>query len=178
VKSRFSTTSISALILSLCLILSIPVALSLASTWNEPSLKLPCSGAIWNYNTPLGFAYLGIVAIGLIVLWTGYRNKERWAWFVMLIILLCFYFSSSALPVLLQIHRAGWPVLQDLFRAVPTGECLHCWIASLRPNYSVGIACGIVLILSGLLRFLVMSIALLLPIKAFFWEPIPPQPGK
>ena len=132
---------------------------------------------MWNFETPLGFAYIGIVAIGLIVLWTGYRKKERWAWLVMLIILLCFSFPSSALPVLLQIHRFGWPILLDLFGAFRGGEWLHCWIVSLRPNYSSGIACMPVLILSSLLNFLVMLVALLLTIKAFFWEPIPTQPG-
>ena len=170
-KNRCSTTSISALLLSLCLVISIPSALSLASTWNELSLKLPCNGAIWNFDTPLGFAYLGIAAIGLIVLWTGYRKKERWAWFVMLVILLFFSFPSSALPVLLEIHRFGWSILLDLFRAFPGGEWLHCWILSLRPNYLGGIACVPVLILGGLLNFLVMLVALLLPIKAFFWSP-------
>jgi biopolymer transport protein ExbD len=165
------------LVLSLCLVISIPRVLNYASTWNEPFVKVPCGGAIWNIEAPLGFAYLGIVAIGLIVLWTGYRKRERWAWFVMLIILLCFTFPSSVLPVLLQIHRFGWPVLLDLFGACRGGEWLHCWIVSFRLNYSVGIACASVLILSGLLKFLVMLVALLLPIKAFFWEPIPPQPG-
>jgi biopolymer transport protein ExbD len=176
VRSRCSTTSISALLLSLCLVISIPAALSNVATWNEFSIKLPY-GSIWNFLAPLGFAYLGIVAIGLIVLWTGYRKRERWAWFVMLIALLFFYFPSSVLPVLLQIHHFGWPVLLDLFGACRGGEWLHCWIVSLRPNYSVGMACASVLILSGLLKFLVMLVALLLPIKAFFWEPIPPQPG-
>lgn len=92
-KVRCSTTSISALLLSLCLVMSIPEARSNASTWRELTLKLP-SGAIWNFLAPLGFADLGIVAIGLIVLWTGYRKRERWAWFVMLIALLFFYFPS------------------------------------------------------------------------------------
>ena len=169
-KVRCSITSISAFLLSLCLVIFIPAALSLASTWDEPFIKEP-GGSVWNYNTPLGFAYLGIVAIGLIVLWTGYRKRERWAWFVMLIILLCFSFPFSVLPVLLQIHRVGWPVFLDLIRAFPAGECLHCWIVSLRPNYLSGIVCVPVLILSGLLNFFVMLAALLLPIKAFFWEP-------
>lgn len=173
-KSRFSTTSISALVLSLCLITIVPAALSNASTWRELSLKMPL-GSIWNFLAPLGFAYLGIVAIGLIVLWTGYRKRERWAWFVMLVALLFFYFPFSVLPVLLEIRRFGWPVLLDLLGAFRAGG--HCWILSLRPNYSVGIACAFVPILSGLLNFLVMLVALLLPVKAFFWQPIPPQPG-
>jgi biopolymer transport protein ExbD len=174
VKSRFSITSISALVLSLCLLTILPAALSNASTWSELSIKLP-HGAMWNFLAPLGLAYLGIVAIGLIVLWTGYRRRERWAWFVMLVALLFFYFPFSVLPVLLEIRRFGWPLLLDLLGAFRAGG--YCWILSLRPNYSVGIACAFVPILSGLLNFLVMSVALLLPVKAFFWQAVPPQPG-
>jgi len=176
VKSRCSTTSVSALILSLCLVTIIPEALSNASTWKELSIRLPY-GAMWNFLAPLGFAYLGIVAIGLIVLWTGYRKKERWAWFVMLIALLFFYFPSSVLPVLLQIRRFGWPYFLDLLGAFRAGGWWHCWIVSLRPNYVGGIACALVAILIGLLEFLVMLVALLLPVKAFFWKPVPLQPG-
>jgi hypothetical protein len=136
VKVRCSTTSISALVLSLCLLTIIPEALGNASTWNELSIRLPFGG-MWNFLAPLGFAYLGIVAIGLIVLWTGYRKKERWAWFVMLVALLFFYFPTYVLPVLLQIRRFGWIYLLDLlggFRAGGWGWW-HCWMVSLRPNY-------------------------------------------
>jgi hypothetical protein len=177
-KVRCSTTLISALVLSLCLVTIIPAALSKASTWNELSIKLPCAGAIWNFETPLGFAYLGIVVIGLIVLWTGYRKRERWAWFVMLIAILFFQFPFSVLPVLLEIRRFGWPFLLELLGAFRAGGWWHCWIESLRPNYSVGIACGSVLILIGLLHFLVMLVALLLPIKAFFGSQSLPNRGR
>src|SRR5208337_4617549 len=173
-KFRFSATSISAWLFSLCLVMSIPAALSNASTWNELTIKLPYGG-MWNFLAPLGFAYLGIVAIGLIVLWTAYRKRDRWAWFVMLIALLFFYFPSFVLPVLLLAHRFGWPILLDVLGGFRAGG--YCWIVSLRPNYLGGIECAFVPILSGLLNFLVMSIALLLPVKAFFWNPGPPQPG-
>jgi biopolymer transport protein ExbD len=154
--------------------MSIPAALSNASTWNELTIKLPL-GSMWNFLAPLGFASLGIVAIGLIVLWTGFRKRERWAWFVMVIILLCFSFPSSVLPVLLEIHRFGWPILLDLLGGLRAGG--YCWVVSLRPNYSVGMACAFVPILIGLLNFLVMLVALLLPVKAFFWDPGPFKPG-
>jgi biopolymer transport protein ExbD len=178
VKVRCSTTSISAFVLSLCLVTILPAALSNASTWNELSIRLPYGG-IWNFLAPLGFAYLGIAAIGLIVLWTGYRKRERWAWFVMLVVLLFFYFPSSVLPVLLQIRRFGWLCLLELLGAFRVGGWgwWHCWILSWRPNYSVGIACASILELIGLLNFLVMLVALLLPVKAFFWQSGPSQPG-
>ncbi len=176
-KVRCSTTSISALLFSLCLVMSIPAALGNASTWRELTLKLPY-GAIWNFLAPLGFADLGIVAIGLIVLWTGYRKRERWAWFVMLIILLCFSFPSTVLPMLLQI-RAGsyrWSYLLDFLGVFREGGW-HCLTILPSPSKSVGIECVAVLTTIGPLKFLVMSIALLLPIKAFFWKPVPPQQG-
>ncbi|MGD1106565.1 MAG: biopolymer transporter ExbD [Terracidiphilus sp.] len=173
---RCSTTSISALVLSLCLVTSIPVALSNASTWNELTIKLPF-GSMWNFLAPLGFAYLGIVAIGLIVLWTGYRKRERWAWFVILIALLFFYFPSYVLPVVLQSRRFGWPHLLDFLGIFRVGGWWHCWIASLRPNYIGGLACVPFEILIRPLEFFVMSIALLLPVKAFFLKPVPHQPG-
>jgi hypothetical protein len=34
----------------------------------------------------VGKLSLALVFIGLIVTWTGYLNKIRWAWFVMLIL--------------------------------------------------------------------------------------------
>jgi biopolymer transport protein ExbD len=172
---RFSTTSISALILSLCLVTSIPAALSNASTWNELTVKLPY-GAMWNSLAPLGFAYLGIVAIGLIVLWTGYRKRERWAWFVIFIALWFFYFPSYVLPVLLQIQHFGWPYSLYLLRAFWAGGWWYCWIASLRPGSAVGIAHWPTAILIRPFEFLVMSIALLLPVKTIFWQPEPSQP--
>ncbi len=175
-KFRLSTTAISAWLFSLCLVLSIPVALSNASTWNELTIRLPLGG-MWNFLAPLGFAYLGIVAIGLVVLWTGYRKRERWAWFIMLIALLFFYFPLYVLPVVLQSRRFGWPHLLDFLVVFHVGEWWHCWIASLRPNYLGGLACVPFEILIRPFEFFVMSIALLLPVKAFFWKPVPHQPG-
>jgi len=163
-------------LLSLCLVLSIPAALSNASTWNESTIKLPY-GAMWNFLAPLGFAYLGIVAIGLIVLWTGYRRRERWAWFVLLIVLSFFYFPSNVLPVLLQIRRFGWPYLLYLLGAFRAGGWWYCLIASLRPGSSAGMANWAIATMIRPLEFLVMLIALLLPAKAFFWRPSPSQPG-
>jgi biopolymer transport protein ExbD len=175
-KVRCSTTSISASVLYLCLLTSLPQAFGNASSWNELTIKLPL-GAMWNFLAPLGFANLGVVAIGFIVLWTGYRKKERWAWFVMLNVLLFFYFPSYVLPVLLQSQRFGWPRLQDFLGIFWAGGWCHCWIASMRPNYSVGIACAAFDTVVRPFEFLVMSIALLLPVKAFFFKSVPPQPG-
>ncbi len=172
-KVRCNTTLISALLLSLCLVSFIPAALRNALTWKQLYFEWP-GVRIQNYLMPFGFVYLGIVTIGLIVLWTGYRKRQRWAWFVMLIILLCFAFPSSVLPVFLQIRAQNyqWSLLLDLLRASPAEGWWRC--LAIRPaccDYVVGIGCVAVGMLIGLLTFLVMSVALLLPVKAFFWSP-------
>jgi hypothetical protein len=172
-KVRFNSTSISALLLSLCLVTLIPAALRNALTWNQLYLEWP-GVRIQNYLMPFGVAYLGIVMIGLIVLWMGYRKRERWAWFVMLIILVCFSFPSAVLPVLLQIRAQNyrWSLLLDLLRASPAQGWWHCLaITPSYCDYAVGIGRVAAQILVGLLCFLVMSVALLLPVKEFFWRP-------
>jgi hypothetical protein len=170
-KVRCSSTFVSTLLLSLCLATFIPAALRNALTWRELYLDGP-DMKVQNYLMPFGCVYLGIVTIGLITLWTGYRKGERWAWLVMLIILLCFSFPSVVLPVLLQIRAQNWQwsLLLDLFRAPQEGwrQCL-----AIKPScceYAVGIQCVGFGILIGLLQFLVMSLALILPLKAFFWR--------
>ena len=102
-----------------------------------------------NLLMPLGFCALGFVTIGLIVLWTGYRKKERWAWFVMLIILLCFIFPSNMLPLLLNMQT-------------PDFEWSY-WFQGIREGYRLSIWMGV-----EVLTFLVILVALLLQIKAFF----------
>jgi hypothetical protein len=171
-KVRCNSTLISALLLSLCLAMMIPANLRNVSTWKEVYFEWP-GVRIQNFLMPFGFAYLGIVMIGLIVLWTGYRRRERWAWFVMLIILLCFSFPSSVLPVLLQI-RAGnyqWSYFLGILGVFREEGWWHCLTIVPSCSKSAGVECVAVVICIGLLKFLVMSIALLLPIKAFFWSP-------
>jgi hypothetical protein len=91
----------------------------------------------------------------------------------MLIILLCFSFPSSVLPVLLQIRAENyrWSYLLDLSWPFREKGWWHCLTIVPSPSEAVGIECVAVVILIGLLEFLVMSVALLLPIKAFFWSP-------
>jgi hypothetical protein len=154
--------------LSLCLVTIIPGAIVNVSTWKELYLDWP-GVKIQNYFATLGFVYLGIVMIGLIVLWTGYRKRERRAWFIMLIFLLCFDFPSSVLPVFLLIRDQNyqWSILLDLFGAFREQRWSYC--LAIKPAfYSVGIQCVDVGISIGLVRSLVMSVALLLPVKAFF----------
>jgi hypothetical protein len=150
-RIRCNTTLISALLMSLCLMFFIPASLQFASTWKTlyfdaaPGYREP------NLLMPLGFCALGFEVIGLIVLWTGYRKMERWAWFVMLSILLFFVFPDNVLKLLLKMQT---PAFQWSY-----------WFNGIREVYWPSISTAL-----GVLDFLLMAVALLLPIKAFFWR--------
>jgi hypothetical protein len=155
-KIRERAILISTLLISLCLVGNVPEGISLASTWRERYFDAHCfvdapAFREQNFLMPLGFCCLGIEIIGLIVLWTGYRKKERSAWLVMLIILLFLDFPLFVLPVLLHMPNSvmEW---SSWFRGIREGFGPSIWLAL------------------GVLNFLLMLVALLLPIKAFFWR--------
>jgi hypothetical protein len=154
-RIRCNTTLISTLLMSLSLIGLIPGSLRFASTWRE--LYFSPGLHIENDRMIIGFYALGLVLIGLIVLWTGFRQRERWAWFVMLVILLFFIFPGYVLKqlVIAYEHKLG---LSDFLQLIP-----NTWAGDWQSPSSIGI-------LLGALTFVVMLVALLLPVKAFFWN--------
>jgi F0F1-type ATP synthase membrane subunit a len=77
-----------------------------------------------------------------------FASTWRKAYFVMLIIVLCFVFPGNVLPLLLINIRNG-------------GIEWSFWPQALREGEPLAL---------GVLNFLVMLVALLLPIKAFFWR--------
>jgi len=155
---RNRVTLISAVLLSLCLLALVPGSLRFASTWMIA--YIPTGGIrVQNYFMPLGLYSLALEIIGLVVLWTGYRTQERWAWFVMLTILTFFIFPSNVLPTLLNIHAGTyqWSLLLMGLREIRFSHC-------------EGVECVNSGIAIGALEFIVMSVALFLPVKAFFWK--------
>ena len=150
-KIRCNMTVVSAVLLSLCLLLPIPGNLRLASTWREHYLVIG-NHRPQNFMAPLGFCALGIQIIGMIVLWTGYRRRERLAWLVMFIILWCFFFPTYVLGTILDLQTVSFQ--------------LSTWIEGIRDGYGPSIWAA-----EEALVFLVMLVALVLPIKAFFWRP-------
>ena len=142
---------ISALLMSLCLMFFIPASLQAASTWKTLYFDVAHGLREQNLLMPLGFCALGFEVIGLIVLWTGYRKMERWAWLLMFCILLFFVFPSNVLKLLLEMQT---PAFQWSY-----------WFNGIRDGYRPGIMTAM-----GVLDFLVMTVALFLPIKAFFWN--------
>jgi hypothetical protein len=114
---------------------------------------------IENFLMPIGFYSLGIEIVGLIVLWTGFRKRERAAWFAMLILLLFFIFPPYVLTLLVKSYewKLGVADCSQLLQSALDGD----W-------QSIGIVLGV-------LTFIVMLTALLLPIKGFFWESANPS---
>jgi hypothetical protein len=96
--------------------------------------------------SPIGFASLAIIAIGLIVAWTGYIRGVRWTWFVMFLIVWGWDFPLWILPSL-----QGWPH-NDIIGTLEYGIR--------EPGMSRVFA-------EDFLAFMLMLVALNLPLKAF-----------
>jgi hypothetical protein len=150
-KSRWDVVFISCVVLTVALIAMVPRNLRFASTWYQPVIQETDRLYIENYLMPIGFASLAFVIVGLIVTWTGYRNKLRWAWFVMFVIVWVFAFPVYMLPVLLDFRRAESINLSAWF-----------WNALREPGIPRDYA-------KGPLDFLLMVVGLFLPLKSFFW---------
>ncbi|MGA9805045.1 MAG: hypothetical protein WBQ46_17495 [Terriglobales bacterium] len=106
--------------------------------------NLPAAG---NFLAPVGFASLAIILIGLIVAWTGYLNKIRWAWLVMFVIVWMWAFPTMILPIL------------QMRKGISLTEWFHTAIREPSPYRDLAVI---------VLMFSLMVIALVLPIKGFF----------
>jgi hypothetical protein len=103
----------------------------------------------------LGVASLAVVLIGLIVVWTGFIRRVRWAWVVMFIVVWVWAFPLLAMPLL----------------GVPRSLTIPEWIYT--AIYYPGSARAYA---EAVLLFLLMVIALLLPVKSFFLVGDGPRP--
>jgi hypothetical protein len=98
----------------------------------------------------VGFASLANILVGLVVVWTGFTRRYRWAWLVMFIIVSVWAFPVLVLPILhgkIDVTFVEW--LAEAWR----------WPGSARIYGE-----NIVLVS-------IMVVALLLPLKSFFWKP-------
>jgi len=155
-NSRCNTTLISTLLMSLSLVGLMPGSLRFVLTWVELNV-IETQRSVENLTMWVGAYSLGLDIIGLIVLWTGFKKRERWAWFVMLVILLFYVFPGYVLTELVLFCK-GKAGLSDFLQLIPL-----TWAGNWQSMPAIGI-------LLGLLTFVVMLVALLLPVKAFFWK--------
>jgi hypothetical protein len=119
----------------------------------EPGIA-PDQVVIPNHYAPLGITSLAMIAIGLLVTWAGYIKGVRWTWWVMFVIVWVWAFPVLVLP-LFRPWQGVAPIPQSFASAI--SETLHAG------PYS-GLARAF---LEVVLAFLLMVVALVLPLKTF-----------
>ncbi len=145
-KIRRDAVFISAVLFTIALLAFLPENLIWASEWRRQSIIVTDWFSTGNLYTPLAFASLAISLVGLIVIWSGYVQRARWAWFVMFVIVWVYAFPVYIRPVLLKlpINLSAW-----FWEAVKEGGPARAYA-------------------KGTLVFLLMVVALFMPLKAFF----------
>jgi hypothetical protein len=140
---------ISSLLLTLSTLAALPSSLRLIGTWGEERIEVFSGYYVRNSLAPMGFASLALICIVLIVAWTGFRNRLRSAWFVLFAFASLFYF-----PVLIgsSPFRRDWTYV---FEHLAT-NIRHSNVARDLIFHHLG--------------FLLLCVALLLPLEDFFWN--------
>lgn len=97
-KIRHDAVAVSSLLFTLALL--IPMPSMLGNAWTGRQMRLVIASGLGhpNYFAPIGFASLAIIAVGLIVTWSGYINGVRWTWFVLSLIAWGWAFPVLVLP--------------------------------------------------------------------------------
>jgi len=146
-RIRRDSIFISSLLFTIVFVWATPIFLADARTWRQSSFQETGQVLVGNYLAPIGFASLAIILVGLIVAWTGYLNRIRWAWLVMFIIVWVWAFPVMILPIIQQ--RKG----------ISLTEWFQTAIGEPGPYRDLAVAA---------LMFTFLVIALILPIKSFF----------
>jgi hypothetical protein len=142
-KIRCDSVLVSSALLSLALAWLLPHNLGYAAILCSPALR-------GNPLISLGFSSIAIVVIGLIVIWTAYLKRSRWAWVVVFAIVWLFAFPVYMLPFLLDTHG---------LKTVNWSQ----WIQQIIAGSVIARATA-----KGPIDFLLMLIALLVPLRSFF----------
>ena len=141
---------VSEIIFTLCLTVFLPGYVKMAGTWRQRHIWITDRIAWFNYDASLSFASLALILIGLIVVWTGYRKRNPWAWLIMLIFVAVYYVPVHLIDVFLDIKTVGWRWWPGVVQDAREG----------RPFARGSVEVLIILV--------AMTIALVLPIKEFF----------
>ena len=145
-RVRADSTLVSSVLITLALLSLTPAA------WWYFSSRTDMDDAGWQAEARtahyLGVACLAIILIGLIVVWTGYVRRSRTAWLVMFAVTWAWAFPTFALPPLKTLGRFTLP--ESIYNAIHGPVPLRS-------------AAQMVVV------FALMVIALLLPIRPFFF---------
>ncbi len=149
-RVRADSAVIASVLFTIALLCLIPASVANALTGrNKTALATLDAGfrEVERLTGDLGVVCLAMILIGLTVTWTGYIKHDRSAWFVMFVLAWAWVFPLFVLPW----FTAHWVV------SVP--EFLYSAIhESAIPRFAV----------ESVLIFLLMVVALLLPLRAFF----------
>jgi hypothetical protein len=128
-----------------CVLFTVSLVCMLPLSWSR----------IWSDDSlaqAAGLGSLTIILVGLIVTWMGFARRVRWSWLVMFIIV-----GAWALPIFV------WPTLAHIVSGHVTGSFSE-WMSDAWQRRGI----PRIVILNALLVSM-MVIALLLPIKSFFF---------
>lgn len=150
-RVRHDAVAVSSVLFTIALLMMAPVMWWNAMTgWESNPFDSGELYRAFDRYAPSGFASLAVIAIGLIVAWMGYIRLVRWTWFVMFLIVWAWYFPLSMLP-----NLQGWPHIYII-------GWLDIGTAIREPGMSR-------IYVKECLAFLLMLIALILPLRAFIW---------
>jgi hypothetical protein len=133
---RHNPALVASLLFTIALLFYVP------DSWRNAAYT---GGTLWQAG---GFASLAIILVGLVVVWTGFMRRDRWAWLMMFIIVWVWFFPLFVLPIFqgkIAVTFLGW--FKEAWN----------WPGSAR-DYG-----------ENIVLFSVMILALLLPMKSFFW---------
>ena len=145
-KLRRDVLAISSIIFTFALLIPVPAMLGNAWTVRHVRFDIALRMGYQNYYAPIGFASLAIIVIGLIVTWAGYIKGVRWTWFVMFLVA-----WGWAFPVLV-LSEFHWRNMLPIAQWPP--------LALTGRGPQLGFA-------GSILTFLLMVLALVLPVKTF-----------
>jgi hypothetical protein len=156
-KIRLDALAVSSVLLTVAFLMLTPRAVVWAlmtyqSRFGDRAFY-PAPGIPWdqvvipNYYAPLGITSLAIIAKGLVVTWAGYIRGVRWTWLVMFVVVWVWAFPVRVFPFLYPWH-AGYSISETI------EEALH-------GNWNARDFLKVVL------AFLLMVVALVLPLKTF-----------
>ena len=147
-----------------CVLFTIALVCLIPPVWNHVLTgygDLRGINAAWRSyvrsDSEVGELSLALVIIGLIVTWTGYLNKVRWTWFVMFILVSGLAIPLGILPFVAHPRLVVETVSEWILEAAGKKPATTPWNLVWAFFETISI-------------FLLMVIAMLLPVKSFFFK--------
>jgi hypothetical protein len=144
--------AVASMLFTFALLMLMPAMWRAAANLRESSLWGYGSSTMdWPPNcfAPAGITSLVVIVSGLIVTWAGYIKRVRWTWFVMFVVVWMWAFPVLTLPYLLP-WRTVETMAQSFASSISEGGLVRNFV-------------------EVLLIFLLMVLALVLPIKTFIF---------